>query len=91
MYVLNLTFFLLQFYSFNATLMLESLHGKTMLFIGDSLNRGQFISMVCLLHRLIPEDAKSMEATFDSLSVFIAKVINDSDICIVLEIYILVP
>jgi hypothetical protein len=59
--------------SFNATLMLEMLRGKRMLFVGDSLNRGQYVSLVCLLHRDIPESAKSME-TFDSLTVFRAKV-----------------
>ncbi|XP_019246271.1 PREDICTED: protein trichome birefringence-like 33 [Nicotiana attenuata] len=47
--------------SFNATSMLETLRGKRMLFVGDSLNRGQYISMICLVHRLIPENAKSME------------------------------
>lgn len=61
--------------SFNATLMLESLRGKRMMFVGDSLNRGQYVSMVCLLHSIIPEDAKSME-TFDSLTVFTAKEYN---------------
>ena len=59
--------------SFNATLMLETIRGKRMMFVGDSLNRGQYVSMVCLLHKLIPEDEKSME-TFDSLTVFTAKV-----------------
>uniref|UniRef100_M1BUD6 Uncharacterized protein n=2 Tax=Solanum tuberosum TaxID=4113 RepID=M1BUD6_SOLTU len=61
--------------SFNATLMLESLRGKRMLFVGDSLNRGQFVSIVCLLHQHIPENAKSME-TFGSLTVFTAKDYN---------------
>ncbi|KAJ4706860.1 Protein trichome birefringence-like [Melia azedarach] len=61
--------------SFNATLMLETLRGKRMMFVGDSLNRGQYVSMVCLLHRLIPETAKSME-TFESLTVFTAKDYN---------------
>ncbi|XP_054789065.1 protein trichome birefringence-like 33 [Prosopis cineraria] len=60
---------------FNASLMLETLRGKRMMFVGDSLNRGQYVSLVCLLHRLIPEDAKSME-TFDSLTVFTAKEYN---------------
>jgi hypothetical protein len=46
-----------------------------MMFVGDSLNRGQYVSMVCLLNSIIPEDAKSME-TFDSLTVFTAKVIK---------------
>ncbi|KAK6135749.1 hypothetical protein DH2020_030529 [Rehmannia glutinosa] len=63
------------FYSFNATLMLESLRGKRMMFVGDSLNRGQYVSMVCLLHGLIPHNAKSME-TFGSLTVFTAKDYN---------------
>ncbi|KAL3834802.1 hypothetical protein ACJIZ3_009538 [Penstemon smallii] len=61
--------------SFNATLMLESLRGKRMMFVGDSLNRGQYVSMVCLLHRIIPENAKSME-TFGSLTIFTAKDYN---------------
>ncbi|XP_031379484.1 protein trichome birefringence-like 33 [Punica granatum] len=60
---------------FNATQMLESLRGKRMMYVGDSLNRGQYVSMVCLLHSLIPEGSKSME-TFDSLTVFTAKDYN---------------
>ncbi|KAI3458494.1 hypothetical protein Pfo_015157 [Paulownia fortunei] len=61
--------------SFNATLMLEALRGKRMMFVGDSLNRGQYTSMICLLHRIIPSHAKSME-TLDSLTVFTAKDYN---------------
>ncbi|GAB4831983.1 Protein trichome birefringence-like 33 [Ancistrocladus abbreviatus] len=61
---------------FNATLMLEALRGKRMLFVGDSLNRGQFVSLVCLLHSVIPENEKSMEASYDSLTVFRAKEYN---------------
>ncbi|CAI0443839.1 unnamed protein product [Linum tenue] len=62
--------------SFNATLMLETLRGKRMMYVGDSLNRGQFTSMVCLLHRLIPSSsAKSMQ-TSGSLTVFTAKDYN---------------
>lgn len=57
--------------SFNASLMLETLRNKRMMFVGDSLNRGQYVSMVCLLHSLIPDHAKSME-TFGSLTVFTA-------------------
>ncbi|KAI3517469.1 hypothetical protein L1887_16684 [Cichorium endivia] len=61
--------------SFNASLMLETLRNKRMMFVGDSLNRGQYISMVCLLHSVIPDYAKSME-TFGSLTVFTAKDYN---------------
>ncbi|KAL4189578.1 hypothetical protein AMTRI_Chr08g207850 [Amborella trichopoda] len=60
---------------FNATLMLERLRGKRMMYVGDSLNRGQFVSMVCLLHSIIPDDAKSFHAN-DSLTVFTAKDYN---------------
>jgi hypothetical protein len=34
------------------------------------------VSLVCLLHQFIPESSKSME-TFDSLTVFRAKVFID--------------
>ncbi|PIN00923.1 hypothetical protein CDL12_26574 [Handroanthus impetiginosus] len=61
--------------SFNATLMLEALRGKRIMYVGDSLNRGQYTSMICLLQRNIPEHSKSME-TFGSLSVFTAKDYN---------------
>ncbi|CAN1255284.1 Protein trichome birefringence-like 33 [Linum perenne] len=62
--------------SFNATLMLESLRGKRMMYVGDSLNRGQYVSMICLIHRLIPNNSsKSMETT-GSLTVFTAKDYN---------------
>jgi len=46
-----------------------------MLYVGDSLNRGQYVSMVCLLHSLLPENAKSME-TNGSLTIFTAKDYN---------------
>ncbi|XP_051137867.1 protein trichome birefringence-like 33 [Andrographis paniculata] len=61
--------------SFNSTLMLEALRGKRMMFVGDSLNRGQFISMICLLQRAIPPHAHSIEV-FHSLTVFTAKEYN---------------
>lgn len=58
---------------FDAKMMLESLRGKKMMFVGDSLNRGMYVSLVCLLHSQIPEHSKSME-TFGSLTVFSLKV-----------------
>ncbi|KAK8546101.1 hypothetical protein V6N12_026904 [Hibiscus sabdariffa] len=65
--------------SFNATLMLETLRGKRMMFVGDSLNRGQYVSLICLLHKLIPKHAKSMKSySNDALTVFSAKDYNAS-------------
>ncbi|KAL1544805.1 protein trichome birefringence-like 33 [Salvia divinorum] len=61
--------------SFNATMMLEELRGKRVILVGDSLLRGQFTSLVCLLHRAIPKHAQSLEV-IHSLSVFTAKDYN---------------
>ncbi|KAH6771505.1 TRICHOME BIREFRINGENCE-LIKE 33 [Perilla frutescens var. hirtella] len=61
--------------SFNATLMLENLRDKKMMFVGDSLNGGQFISMVCLLQKNIPHRATSLTSN-GSLTVFRAKDYN---------------
>lgn len=44
----------------NATEMWEKLRGKRLMFVGDSLNRGQWISMLCLLESVIPADKKSI-------------------------------
>ncbi|GFP96835.1 protein trichome birefringence-like 32, partial [Phtheirospermum japonicum] len=62
--------------SFNATLMLEALRGKRMMFVGDSLNRGQYTSLICLLQRAIPDQhAKTMEY-IESFQIFTAKDYN---------------
>lgn len=45
---------------FNATVLLESLRGKRLIFVGDSLNRGQWVSMVCLVDKWIDPSLKSL-------------------------------
>lgn len=63
--------------------MLEMLRGKRMLFVGDSLNRGQYVSLLCLLHRAIPEGSRSFE-TIDALSIFRAKVSDSHNLPLLL-------
>ncbi|KAK4782720.1 hypothetical protein SAY86_007094 [Trapa natans] len=63
---------------FNATAMLERLRNKRMVFVGDSLNRGQWVSMVCLVDKAIPSDSlKSYKFHLNgSLIVYTAKEYN---------------
>jgi hypothetical protein len=71
-------FYLSNYYfdRFNPELALKKLRGKRILFVGDSLQRGQWQSFVCMVESIIPEDKKSMRRGH-SLSVFKAKVYID--------------
>ncbi|KAF9665229.1 hypothetical protein SADUNF_Sadunf16G0100900 [Salix dunnii] len=46
---------------FNPELALKKLRGKRLLFVGDSLQRGQWQSFICLVEWIIPEDKKSLK------------------------------
>lgn len=59
---------------FNAEIALKKLRGKRLMFVGDSLQRGQWQSFVCMVEWLIPEDKKSLKRG-RFLSVFSAKVL----------------
>jgi len=60
---------------FNATALLERLRNKRLVFVGDSLIRGQWVSMVCLVDSILPKTLKSMHSTANaSLNIFRAKV-----------------
>ncbi|KAJ7950039.1 Trichome birefringence-like family [Quillaja saponaria] len=56
---------------FNATALLERLRNRRLVFVGDSLNRNQWVSMVCLVEKSIPPTLKSMNSIANgSLSIF---------------------
>lgn len=54
---------------FKARLLLQKLRNKRLMFVGDSLNRNQWESMVCLVQSAVPSGRKSLNKT-GSLSVF---------------------
>ncbi|KAI0526920.1 hypothetical protein KFK09_002514 [Dendrobium nobile] len=62
---------------FNAIVLLEKLRGKRLMFVGDSLQRGQWQSLVCMVECHIPFEKKSMNRT-TTLSIFKAMEYNAS-------------
>lgn len=46
---------------FNATKMLELIRGKRLVFVGDSINRNQWESMLCLLMGAVKDPTKVYE------------------------------
>ncbi|CAH2074593.1 unnamed protein product [Thlaspi arvense] len=62
---------------FSPKLAMNKLRGKRLLFVGDSLQRSQWESFVCLVESIIPEGEKSMERS-QKYFVFKAKEYNAS-------------
>ncbi|CAL9101281.1 unnamed protein product [Musa textilis] len=54
---------------FDARVMLERLQGRRLMFVGDSLNRNQWESMVCLVQSAVPWNKKTLTKN-GSLNVF---------------------
>eukprot|EP01018_Ginkgo_biloba_P010970 Gb_06481 [translate_table: standard] len=63
---------------FNATDMLERMRGKRLMFVGDSINRNQWESMVCLLQSDLPNNKKFIDNQSHLYKVFKAKEYNCS-------------
>ncbi|MQM05718.1 hypothetical protein Taro_038532 [Colocasia esculenta] len=62
---------------FDPAVALEKLRGKRLMFAGDSLQRGQWLSFVCMVEFLLPSHDKSMKRS-RSLSIFTTKEYNAS-------------
>lgn len=77
-FVLTLLWFPLNLVRWNVTETWEKLRGKRLMFVGDSLNRGQWISMVCLLQSVIPRGKQSMSPNAP-LTIFRAEVHTNKD------------
>ncbi|CAA2983230.1 protein ESKIMO 1-like [Olea europaea var. sylvestris] len=54
---------------FRPRLLLEKLRNKRLMFVGDSLNRNQWESMICFVQSVVPPERKSLNKS-GSLSVF---------------------
>ncbi|XP_058781881.1 xylan O-acetyltransferase 1-like [Vicia villosa] len=54
---------------FEPRVLLEKLRGKRLMFVGDSLNRNQWESMICLVQSVIPQGKKRLNL-YGALSVF---------------------
>ncbi|RRT47203.1 hypothetical protein B296_00039983, partial [Ensete ventricosum] len=62
---------------FDARLLLERLRGKRLMFVGDSLNRNQWESMVCMVQSAIPTGKKGRKWD-GSRIIFVAEVPYDA-------------
>ena len=56
-------------FRYKPRLLLDKLRNKRLMFVGDSLNRNQWESMICLVQSVAPSGRKSLNKT-GSLAVF---------------------
>ncbi|CAD6270158.1 unnamed protein product [Miscanthus lutarioriparius] len=61
---------------FDAITLLETLRNKRLVFVGDSLNRNQWVSLVCMVEASIPDVRHKMQITNGSLLSFKASEYN---------------
>lgn len=59
---------------FNGTDMLERLKGKRVVIVGDSTNRNQWESLVCLLYSSVPSSETHVNVTSSTWKIFLTKI-----------------
>ncbi|KAG6437050.1 hypothetical protein SASPL_101957 [Salvia splendens] len=57
-------------YRFNGTALLEKIRGKRVVFVGDSLNRNQWVSMLCLIESSLNQSLNKSVTRYENLFVF---------------------
>ena len=77
-FCLNFTFFQNRF---DGIKLLEKLRNKRLVFVGDSVNRNQWVSLVCMVEASIPDDRLKIRIFNGSLISFKALVCFPSGIC----------
>jgi hypothetical protein len=55
--------FLCDYLRFKPKLLFKKIRGKRLMFVGDSLNRNQWESMVCMVQSVVPSDKKTWYKT----------------------------
>lgn len=69
---------------FNGTALLEKIRGKRMVFVGDSLNRNQWTSMLCLIESSLNQSSPKSVVRKDNLFILEATVSSlQSHFCVV--------
>ncbi|XP_057808197.1 protein trichome birefringence-like 34 isoform X1 [Salvia miltiorrhiza] len=61
---------------FNGTALLEKIRGKRVVFVGDSLNKNQWNSMLCLIESSLDQSSNKSVVRYDNLFVFKANEYN---------------
>ena len=57
-------------YRFNGTALLEKIRGKRVVFVGDSLNKNQWVSMLCLIESSLNQSLNKSVTRYENLFVF---------------------
>lgn len=78
--------FMFFFFRFDPLKLLQILRGKRLMFVGDSVQRAQFESLVCLVQSIIPQGEKSLKR-IPPRKIFTIQVIQSRICLLLLKLY----